>query len=203
MVITNWILVEGGDASVRVWVSGYRSYELGIFGTESTKLKILKKALSDNLVQLLDEGMDWLITGAQLGTEQWAISVAHELQSTYPELQTAVMLPFSDFGKNWNEANQTALALVRSQATFSAAITERPYHSVQQLRQYQQFMLTHTDRALFIYDSQAPGKVQYDIQAIEQWQAQHDYPLRVIDFDELQETANNLAAEQENGLQAD
>lgn len=159
--------------------------------------------MSENLVQLLDEGMDWLITGAQLGTEQWAISVAHTLQSTYPALQTAVMLPFSDFGKNWNEANQTALALVRSQATFSAAITERPYHSVQQLRQYQQFMLTHTDRALFIYDSQAPGKVQYDIRAIEQWQTQHDYPLRLIDFDDLQETANNLAAEQENGLQAD
>ncbi|ANK59521.1 DUF1273 domain-containing protein [Loigolactobacillus backii] len=188
---------------MRVWVSGYRSYELGIFDQHDKKLKVIKEALRQSLEQLLDEGLDWLITGGQLGVEQWSLEVAAGLQKDYPELRTALMEPFADFGKNWNEANQTNLAVVKSKATFSAAVSDKPYHSPQQLRNYQAFMLSHTDQALFIYDPQAPAKLHYTIEAIQRFQETHDYRLVTIDFDTLQEVADNLANDEENGFQAE
>ena len=42
-------------------------------------------------------GADWLITGGQMGIEQWAIEVALDLQATdYPEFQIALMTPFAN-----------------------------------------------------------------------------------------------------------
>lgn len=55
----------------RLWVTGYRAYELNVFGSNDPKLKVLKTSLKNTLMQFLDEGLEWLITGGQLGVEQW------------------------------------------------------------------------------------------------------------------------------------
>ncbi len=188
---------------MRLWVTGYRSYELGVFGANEPKLKIIKAALKARLIDQFEQHLAWVISGGQLGTEQWSLEVANALKKDYPELQTAMMLPFADFGQNWNETNQTTLAALRAQVDFSAAVSDKPYHSPQQLRNYQEFMLTHTDGALLLYDETAPGKVHYTVAAIQRYQAQHDYPLTLLDFDELQDAANNYQEQQENGFQAE
>ena len=62
----------------RLWVTGYRSYELGVFSDKDPKLTIIKYALSNYLKSLLEEGkIDWVISGANLGTEQWGLETAH------------------------------------------------------------------------------------------------------------------------------
>ncbi|MFD1318588.1 DUF1273 domain-containing protein [Loigolactobacillus zhaoyuanensis] len=188
---------------MRLWVTGYRSYELGVFSANEPKLKIIKAALQAELIAQFDQGLDWVISGGQLGTEQWSLEVATTLKKDYPELQTALMLPFADFGKNWNEANQTALVALQGQVDFSAAVSDKPYHSPKQLRNYQEFMLKHTDGALVLYDDTAPGKTHFTVDAIRRYQQKHDYALSLIDFDNLQDTANNYQEEQENGFQAD
>lgn len=55
----------------RLWISGYRSYELNVFGDKDPKIAVIKYALKNYLVNLLEEGqLDWIITGANLGVEQ-------------------------------------------------------------------------------------------------------------------------------------
>lgn len=188
---------------MRLWVTGYRSYEIGVFSANEPKLKIIKAALRAEIIAHFEQHLAWVISGGQLGTEQWGLEVATELKKDYPELQTAMMLPFADFGKNWNETNQTALEVLRSQVDFSAAVSDKPYHSPKQLRNYQEFMLTHTDGALVLYDETAPGKTHFTVEAIQRYQAQHDYQLSLLDFDDLQDVANNYQEDQENGFQAE
>ncbi|MFR6020912.1 MAG: SLOG family protein, partial [Lactobacillaceae bacterium] len=49
-------------AGKRLWVTGYRAYELNVFGSNDPKLKVLKTSLKNTLMQFLDEGLEWLIT---------------------------------------------------------------------------------------------------------------------------------------------
>ena len=75
----------------RLWVTGYRSYELGVFSDKDPKLTIIKYALSNYLKSLLEEGkIDWVISGANLGTEQWGLETAISLQNDY-SVHTALM----------------------------------------------------------------------------------------------------------------
>lgn len=177
----------------RLWLTGYRSYELGVFGDKDEKLKVIKYSLKKQLTQYLDDGLQWLITGGQMGIEQWSLAVAQSLKADYPNFKTALMMPFNDFGQQWNEANQAQLNQIKSQVDFCEAVVHAPYSGPQQLRQYQQFMLTHTDGALLYYDLEATGKPDYDYQAILKYQAQQDYPLNQVDFFELQDIATELA----------
>ena len=152
---------------------------------------MIKDVLSRELKSRLEESDDefWLITGPQLGVEQWSAEVALELKETFPQLKVSVMLPFTEFGQQWNENNQTKLQNLQSRVDFSASVSDHPYQSPQQLRAFQRFMLTHTDEALLIYDPDHEGKEKYDYQAIQRFAESNDYPYRLIDFDELQEAA--------------
>lgn len=173
----------------RLWITGYRSYELNIFKDDDPKVSVIKDVIAHELKQRLEESDDefWLITGPQLGTEQWAIEVALELKEAYPQLKVSMMMPFTEFGQQWNENNQAKLANLQSAVDFSASVSDYPYQSPQQLRAFQRFMLTHTDEALLIYDPDHEGKEKYDYQAIQKFQQNNDYSYQLIDFDELQE----------------
>lgn len=173
----------------RIWLSGYRNYELNIFKDDDPKLLIIKKALRAKLINLLDDGMEWVITGGQLGVEQWGVDVAHQLQKDYSQLKIGIILPFNDFGHHWNENNQNKLQKVLAMSDCHALLTKKPYQSPRQLRVYQQFMLKHTDGALLVYDPENGGKPQYDYQAIQAYQQQHCYNCQLIDMYELQSIA--------------
>ncbi|WP_429970916.1 DUF1273 domain-containing protein [Fructilactobacillus sp. Tb1] len=178
----------------RVWITGYRTYEIGIFNQDDKKLKVIKRSLKETMINLIENGCDWIITGAQLGTEQWVIEIAHELKKDY-QFQLAVILPFEGFGKNWNENNQMIVHQLIQSADFSAYVSQKEYESPQQLKNYQQFMLTHTDKALFLYDTENEGKTIFDYNAAHKYQNNHVYPIQQIELDDLQDTANEMAEE--------
>ena len=90
-------------------VTGYKSFELGIFKDKDPKVTIIKKAIKRDFKRFLDDGVDWMIFTGNLGFEFWALEVAKELQQDYP-LKLATLFPFETHGQNWNEANQTKLA---------------------------------------------------------------------------------------------
>lgn len=175
----------------RLWVTGYRSYELNVFKDDDPKVKVIKDVLSRELRSRLEESDDefWLITGPQLGVEQWSAEVALDLKATFPQLKVSIMMPFTEFGQQWNENNQAKLENLQSRVDFSASVSDHPYQSPQQLRAFQRFMLTHTDEALLIYDPDHEGKEKYDYQAIQRYAESNEYSYRLIDFDELQEAA--------------
>ncbi|AMV61502.1 Hypothetical protein ADU72_2091 [Pediococcus damnosus] len=187
----------------RIWITGYRSYELEIFKDDDPKLKVISSVLNDTLKNQIESGANWLITGAQLGVEQWAVNTASELKSTYPEFKIAVMLPFTEFGNQWNESNQAKLSQILTKADFTDSVSHAPYQSPRQLRAYQHFMLTHTDQAILLYDPEHPGKSKYDYDLIQKWRENHPYPLDLIDFDDLQDAANEYAENQNNSFNLD
>jgi uncharacterized phage-like protein YoqJ len=175
----------------RLWVTGYRSYELNVFKDDDPKVKVIKDVLSRELRSRLEESDDefWLITGPQLGVEQWSAEVALDLKATFSQLKVSILMPFTEFGQQWNENNQAKLENLQSRVDFSAIVSDHPYQSPQQLRAFQRFMLTHTDEALLIYDPDHEGKEKYDYQAIQRYAESNEYLYRLIDFDELQEAA--------------
>lgn len=182
----------------RLWVTGYRSYELNTFKDDDPKVTVIKRVLTNRLKNYLDESQDefWVITGPQLGTEQWAAECALALQKDYRQLKVAIMLPFAEFANKWNEANQVKLANLREQVNFSREVTAKPYESPEQLRLYQQFMISHTDRLLMVYDPDHPGKPKYGYRLAKSYGERNDYPVDLVDFDELQEAATEWGEEQ-------
>lgn len=182
----------------RIWITGYRSYELNVFKDDDPKVEVIKKVLTAHLKSYLERDEDecWLITGPQMGVERWVLECGLALREDYPQIRLALMEPYTEFDKRWNEGNQEKLAMIKDKVDFTAAVTNHPYQSPRQLRTYQQFMLTHTDEALLVYDSEYAGKSQYDYRRIRSYQEEHDYPLAMVDFDELQEAAVEWQEEQ-------
>lgn len=189
----------------RIWVSGYRAFELAVFSDRDPRRQVVGAVLRDRLRQWLNESDEesWLLSGPQLGVEQWALRAGLDLKADYPQLRVAMMLPFADFGQRLNEAHQATLVLLRDQVDFAAEVSPRPYQSPQQLRDYQRFMFDHTDQLLLVYDpdqeseegnKSKPYWLYRAAQALQEDGA--DYPISLIDMDALQEGAEEWAARQ-------
>lgn len=182
----------------RIWVSGYRAYELAVFDPNDPKKKVIQWVLRNWLIQWLNQTEEecWLISGPQLGVEQWALEVGLDLKENYPHLKVAMMLPFADFAGHWNETNQARLATLKAAVDFSAEVSPRPYQSPDQLRMYQRVMFEHTDRLLLVYDTDQENnpnqksKPYWLYRAAKQYQEDFkDYRVDFIDMDALQEAA--------------
>lgn len=160
-------------------VTGYKSFELGIFKDKDPKVTIIKKAIKRDFIRYIDDGVDWLIFTGNLGFEFWAIEVAKELQKEYP-IRLATIFPFENHGQNWNEANQAKLASFKQvdfvKSTFPA------YQSPAQFRQFNQFLIDNTDEAYLFYepDNETNMKYLYNMML-----EAHDYSIRRLTFDDL------------------
>ena len=180
----------------RLWTTGYRAYELGVFDEKDPKVAVIKDVLQKQLRYQLESTSEefWLITGPQMGVERWSIESALTIKADYPQLKIALMEPYADFAACWNENNQARLAAIKAQVDFAGRVSEKKYESPEQLRAYQNFMLHYTDGALLIYDPEREGKTVWDWRAINRYREQNaDYSMRMIDFDELQEAAEEYS----------
>lgn len=169
-----------------LYVSGYRSFELGIFQENEPKVTQIKKVLKNRLQNYLEEGLDWIIVSGNLGVEQWAVEVAVTLKNDYPELQIALIYPYAEFGSQWNEKNQIKKAQIEQMVDYCNQTSKVPYQSAQQLKNHTQFLLDHTDGALLIYDEEFPGKTKYFVEEIRKFKEKKAYSLAFITMDDLQ-----------------
>lgn len=184
----------------RLWVTGYRTYELGIFNENDLKIKIIKSAIKKNIINEIENGLKWVITGPQLGVEQWTAQICLDIQNEYPDFKVSVMLPFKEFGNNWKDDKKLVLNQILNDVDFSDYVSKDTYQSPQQLKNYQTFMIEHTDGALLLYDSENEGKTKFDLLKIKQIKEAKDYALRMIDFMELEDIANEMEEEKNNHL---
>ncbi|MDU6525152.1 MAG: SLOG family protein, partial [Enterococcus sp.] len=93
----------------RLYVTGYQSYELGIFNEKDPRVQVIKNVLKRELTALIENGLEWVMISGSLGTEAWTGQVVNELKVDYPELRLAIIFPFENFGSNWKEQNQLIL----------------------------------------------------------------------------------------------
>ncbi|WP_262314657.1 DUF1273 domain-containing protein [Lacticaseibacillus parakribbianus] len=180
----------------RLWLTGYRSWELNAYGDSDPKITVIKLALRNQLKAALDDGLEWVITGGEQGVEQWGAQVAVGLKKDYPELKVAVMLPFADFGHQWKEENQAALATLVQQVDFSASVSSLPYQSPKQLSGYTRFMAQHTDAALLVFDPDFDGKPAFAYRAAQGEDRRRPYPVQLINMPDLEEAARAYGEQQ-------
>lgn len=172
----------------RLWITGYRAYELGVFKNNDPKIEVLKYALRTEIIQQIENGVEWIITGPQSGIEQWVIEVVNELKNEY-DIHVAMIAPYLNIEKNWKPERQAQLAQLKISVDYYASVSAHEYQNPSQLKSYQTFMLTHTDSGLFIYDLEFEGKTMYDYRIVKEFQQKHPYSLQTISFDDLQEYA--------------
>ncbi len=181
----------------RLWITGYRSFELNIFKDDDPKIKVIKRAIQDTLINKLENNdLVWVITGGQLGVEQWSAEVALKLKRKHFQIKLAVILPFKDFGKRWNKEHKEKLSLIIKKADFSALASHKNYYSPFQFKDYQKFLFRHTDGTLMVYDPDHRGKSNYDYRFIKIQQKRYPrYDFNLINFDYLEDLAQDIKEE--------
>lgn len=170
-------------------VVGYSNFDLGIFSEKDPKVTVIKKAIKEALLAYLDDGLHWLIFTGNMGFEYWTFQVARDLQAEYP-LQLSVIFDFETHGKNWNEANQAKLAEFKS-ADFVKYAFEH-YENPSQFRQYNDFLLENSEGAFVFYDEDNETRLHY---LVDKMKATEDYELNILDFERLQEIAEEMNEE--------
>lgn len=189
----------------RFWISGYRSYELGVFKEDDPKQLVIQSVLAQILQDRLNQTDEetWVISGPQMGVERWGLKTAIQLKDEYEQLKVSMLLPFADFGQNWNEDNQLRLSTVRDQMDYQGTVSNQPYQGPQQLRNYQRFMLEHSDELILIFDPEQElnpdqhSKPFWDYRAAQAYQeSAPDYQITLVTMDQLQEAAEEWSQRQ-------
>lgn len=141
-----------------ILVTGYKSFEVGVFTDKDPKLAVIKTAIRKDLVRLFDQGVDWLIFTGNLGFEVWVLEIALELKEEYG-VKLATLFAFEDQGKHWNEGNQAHLSKFRSLDFVKYSYSH--YESPAQLRFHNQFLLENTSGAYLFYDEGHETNLKY------------------------------------------
>ena len=167
-------------------VTGYKSFELGIFKEDEPALKYIKKALQKQLVSLLEEGLEWVLISGQMGTELWTAEVVFDLQPDYPDLKLAVLTPFLNQEEKWNDNNKEYYEMIISQADFVDSVSKQPYTNPAQFRNKDNLLLHKSDTVIILYDEEKEGSPQYFFRAAKEYQQNKPLEIRQITFMDLQ-----------------
>ena len=167
-----------------VLISGYKSFELGIFADSDPMLAIIKRAIRKDLIHFLDEGTDWFIFMGNLGFEYWALEVAKDLKEEGYEFSMATLFPFENHGSNWNEANQEKLQAFKNVDFIKFSYPH--YDNPSQFTNHNRFAISNTDEAYLFYDEELETNLKY---LLELMKNEANYPITYLTFDRLNEIA--------------
>ncbi|MFE8695711.1 DUF1273 domain-containing protein [Cytobacillus sp. FJAT-53684] len=168
-------------------VSGYKPFEIGIFKNDDPAVDYIKMALRNQLISLLEEGLEWVIISGQLGTELWAAEVVFALQlEGYSELQLGVITPFLNQEETWKESNKEWYESILAQADFIDSVSRKPYENPMQFRLKNQFFVEKSDVLLMFYDTEKEGSPKFLYNTAIKHQEKTKYEIRLIQFYDLQ-----------------
>lgn len=170
-----------------IYISGYKSSELGIFKENDPGVVYIKLAIKKALLQLLDQGLEWVMVSGQLGVEMWAAEVTIELRKKlFPELKLAIITPFLEQESNWSDKNKEWYSSILQRADFVDSVTKRKYDSPSQFRLKNLFAIQKSDALLLVYDEERDGSPKYLFQTAKNYQENNEYPITQITFYDLQ-----------------
>ena len=139
-------------------IAGYTAFDISLFDEKDIKLTVIKLAIRKKLESLASEGLEWLIFGGNLGFEYWVLQVALEMKNDY-DFKLATIFPFKTHGQNWNESNQTKLALFKQVDFIQYAYDA--YENPGQFREYNTFLIQNADGAFVFYDEENETKLKF------------------------------------------
>lgn len=168
-----------------ILITGYKSFELGIFQDKDPKIEVIKKAIRRDMVRMLEAGADWFIFLGNLGFEFWALEVAKELQEDY-DVMLATIFAFENQGENWNETNQEKLDQFK-QVDF-IKYSFKDYQNSSQFRQYNQFLISNSDGAYLFYDEENETNIKFIYQLMKE---KDNYFINQLRFEDLNDIAQD------------
>lgn len=175
----------------RLLVTGYRATELGIFSLKHKGIPIIKKAITKQLLALIDEGLEWVIVSGQWGVELWAAESALELKKQHPRLQLAVITPFLEQDEKWSEEKRALYSSVIQQADFVSSVTKTKYEGTWQFAEKDKFLLRNSDGLLLLYDEENEGSPRFIKRQAMQMAEKREYPIISITAYDLQSLADD------------
>ncbi|CEH31849.1 hypothetical protein AM501_05680 [Aneurinibacillus migulanus] len=172
----------------RLLITGYKPHELGIFDNKHLGIGYIKKAIKKRLIAFIEEGAacEWVIISGQLGVELWAADVIFELKHEYPQLKLAIITPFLDQEKNWQEEKQEYYRGIVARADFVTSVTKKPYEGPWQFKAKNAFLLDNTDGMLVVYDEEKEGSPRYIVAEAKRRSEAEDYFFTTISALDLQ-----------------
>ncbi|MHC8516162.1 SLOG family protein [Sporosarcina sp. ITBMC105] len=176
----------------RLVITGYKAHELGIFNDKHEGIAIIKKALESRMIPLLESGLEWVIISGQPGVETWAAETVIDLQDDFPELQLAVITPFEEQEKNWNDAKKQAYEFILAHADYTVSLTKRPYEAPWQFIERDKFLLRNSDAILIVYDEENDGSPKFMKKMAVSYAEKSDYEVLTIAADDLQLIAEDM-----------
>lgn len=183
---------------MRLWISGYRAYELNLFSYTDQKAQFLQQFFYARMKEQVEQGVDWFLFKGQTGVEYLAFQAGLQLKEVYPELQLAVFWPFLHYGQQWSETNQSLLQCYRQQADYWNITSHKEYENPEQLKQQENFLLTHSEGLLCLYDAEVPGSIAYTYQRACRYQEQNkDYKILAYPLEEVQTFIDEKLQEEE------
>lgn len=175
----------------RLVVTGYKQHELGIFKEDHPGISFIKKALEARFIELLDEGLEWVIVSGQLGVETWAIEVVIELKKDFSQLKYAIITPFLEQEKNWNDINKEKYRSLIALADYEVSLTSIPYEAPWQFIEKNKFLLRNSDAMLVVYDEDNEGSPRFIKKSADRYAETSNYRVLTITADDLQMIAED------------
>jgi uncharacterized phage-like protein YoqJ len=172
-----------------LYITGYKSFEFGIFKQNHPAVSFIKKAMKQRLEPLVEEGLQWVIISGQQGTELWAAETVFDLQQQFQDLKLAIITPYLQQEEKWNETNRGYYQSIVARADFVDSIYKSPYQSPQQLKMKNHFMIQKSDAMMIIYEEEKDGSPKYVYAEAKKYGETNDYPILQITFDDLQQSA--------------
>lgn len=182
----------------RLVITGYKAHELGIFNDSHPGIPIIKKAIRNQLLLLINDGLEWIILSGQQGVETWTAELILEMNKEYPQLKYAIITPFLEQEKNWNELKKEKYQSLLIQADYQTSLTKRPYEAPWQFIEKNKFLLRNSDGILIVYDEENDGSPKYMKKLAEQYAENVNYSIFLIDAYDLQLIAEEIAEEERN-----
>ncbi|MCA0970389.1 DUF1273 domain-containing protein [Halobacillus litoralis] len=171
-------------------VTGYKPIEMGIFKSNDPKIEFVKAALRKRIVNLVDDGLEWVLVSGQMGVELWAAQVVLDMKDEGYEINLGVIPPFENQDERWPEDLQLAYEEVTMTADFFQPIYNKKYEGPHQFKAKDQFLIEHSDGTLILFDEETDGSPKFYLNKVKKHQEQHDYQVLYItpmDLDDIVE----------------
>jgi uncharacterized phage-like protein YoqJ len=161
-------------------VTGYKAHELGIFDNKHDGIKLIKKVITNKLITLIEEGLEWVIISGQPGVELWTAECVLELKEEYEDLKLGVLTPFLNQEEKWKDEAKEHYHMLLAEADFVDSISKKPYESPGQLRAKNQYLVSKTDGMVILYDEDKPGSPSYYLTEAQKKQEREHYEILYI-----------------------
>ncbi|MED5019831.1 DUF1273 domain-containing protein [Paenibacillus chibensis] len=181
-----------------VLVTGYRAHELNIFGQKHPGIAYIQKAITAKLVQLAEEGLEWVISPGQYGVDLWACEAAIDLKKLYPDLKVAIITAFANPEENWKEDKKDYYNRILQGIDFYETVSRQPYAGPWQFQARDDLLFRKTDGIVLVYDEEtgAGSSARFYKERALKKQQEEGYAFISISTEDIQSLADEDAAAQ-------